>query len=291
MLVKEGSKNRNNQELVQASIDALVKALEAGHSDALSAYLTAMSQFHNYSFQNIILIASQRPSATKVAGIRTWNGLGRRVKRGEKGIMIFAPLIGYKRDASDAEQNHSTDARTAKPEPRLLGFRAVHVFDVAQTEGTELPELGSTFKGDVGDKLDKLAEFTTGQGIKLEYSDKIAPARGMSYGGLIRILPDMEPSETLATFVHELAHEMLHRAERRILTTKVVRETEAEAVAFVVCRALGIETGNGSSDYIQLYHGDANLLKESLEVVQRTASVILGALSPKDGQDVQAVQQ
>ena len=77
---------------------------------------------------------------------------------------------------------------------------------MGQTEGAVLPDLGSTFKGEVGDKLDKLAHFTTAQGIKLEYSDKIAPARGMSYGGLIRILPDMEPSETLATFVHELAH-------------------------------------------------------------------------------------
>jgi hypothetical protein len=101
----------------------------------------------------------------------------------------------------------------------------------------------------------------------------------------------LEPSETLATLVHELAHEMLHKAERRTLTTKAVRETEAEAVAFVVCHALGLETGTGSADYIQLYHGDANLLKESLEVVQRTASVILGALSPRDGQDFQAVQQ
>ncbi len=171
-----------------------------------------------------------------------------------------------------------------------MGFRAVYVFDVGQTEGAELPELGSTFKGEVGDKLGKLAEFTTAQGIKLEYSDKIAPARGMSYGGLIRILPDMEPSETLATFVHELAHEMLHRAERRTLTTKTVRETEAEAVAFVVCHALGLETGTGSSDYIQLYHGDANLLKESLEVVQRTSTVILGAISPKDAVSTRATE-
>ena len=145
--------------------------------------------------------------------------------------MIFAPLIGYKRNAIEADQNQQTDARTDKPEPRLVGFRAVYVFDVGQTEGAELPALGSTFAGDVGDKLDKLAALTTGQRIKLEYSDRIAPARGMSYGGLIRILPNMEPSETLATFVHELAHEMLHRAERRILTTKAVRETEAEAVA------------------------------------------------------------
>jgi antirestriction protein ArdC len=290
MLLREATRNKNNQELVKASIDALIEALEAGHSEALSAYLTAMSQFHNYSFQNILLIASQRPTATRVAGIRSWNELGRRVKRGEKGIMIFAPMIGYKRKASDANQNQESDARTDKPEARLVGFRAVYVFDVDQTEGAELPALGSTFAGEVGDKLDKLAEFTTAQGIKLEYSDKIEPARGMSYGGLIRILPDLEPSETLATLVHELAHEMLHRAERRILTTKVVRETEAEAVAFVVCHALGLETGTGSADYIQLYHGDTNLLRESLEVVQRTASVILGALSPEDAQNGKAVQ-
>jgi antirestriction protein ArdC len=290
MLLREATRNKNNQELVKASIDALIEALEAGHSEALSAYLTAMSQFHNYSFQNILLIASQRPTASRVAGIRSWNELGRRVKRGEKGIMIFAPMIGYKRKVSDADQNQQSDARTDKPEPRLVGFRAVYVFDVDQTEGEELPALGSTFAGEVGDKLDKLTAFTTAQEIKLEYSDKIAPARGMSYGGLIRIIPDMEPSETLATFVHELAHEMMHRAERRTLTTKVVRETEAEAVAFVVCHALGLETGTGSADYIQLYHGDANLLKESLEIVQRTASLILGALSPEDAQNGKAVQ-
>jgi antirestriction protein ArdC len=290
MLLREATRNKNNQELVKASIDALIEALEAGHSEALSAYLTAMSQFHNYSFQNIILIASQRPTASRVAGIRSWNELGRRVKRGEKGIMIFAPMIGYKRNAIDGEMSQQSDARTDKPEPRLVGFRAVYVFDVDQTEGAELPALGSTFAGEVGDKLEKLAAFTSAQEIKLEYSDKIAPARGMSYGGLIRILPDMEPSETLATFVHELAHEMMHRAERRTLTTKVVRETEAEAVAFVVCHALGLDTGTGSADYIQLYHGDASLLKESLEIVQRTASVILGALSPEDAQNGKAVQ-
>ena len=125
MLLKDSSKTKNNQELVKASIDALVKALEAGHSDALSAYLTAMSQFHNYSFQNILLIASQRPTATRVAGIRAWNELGRRVKRGEKGIMIFAPMIGYKRTVSDGDQSQQSDARTDKPEPRLVGFRAV----------------------------------------------------------------------------------------------------------------------------------------------------------------------
>jgi hypothetical protein len=158
----------------------------------------------------------------------------------------------------------------------------VYVWDVAQTEGDELPTLNNTIQGDVTEALPRLIEFVESQQIKLEFSDKISPARGMSYGGMIRILPDMEPTETLSTLVHELAHEMLHRAERRTLTTKTVRETEAEAVAFVVCHALGLETGTGSADYIQLYHGDAKLLQESLEVVQRTASIILGTISPRD---------
>ena len=123
-----------------------MKALESGHSEALSAYLTAMSQFHNYSFQNILLIASQRPTATRVAEIRSRNELGRRVRRGEKGIMIFAPMIGYSRNA-EADQSQQADARTDKPQPRLVGFRAVYVFDVGQTEGAELPELGSNLCG------------------------------------------------------------------------------------------------------------------------------------------------
>src|SRR5438105_10438091 len=103
----------------------------------------------------------------------------------------------------------------------------------------------------------------------------------MSYGGAIRLLPDMSEAEQFSTLVHELAHEMLHKTERRTLITKTVRETEAEAIAFVVCQSIGLETGSASSDYIQLYHGNAKLLQESLEVVQRTAAVILGAIGPE----------
>jgi len=74
---------------------------------------------------------------------------------------------------------------------------------------------------------------------------------------------------------------MLHRGERRTLTTKSVRETEAEAVAFVICQAIGLETGSAFSDYITLWNGDANLLRESLEAVQQTAAVILGGIAPE----------
>ena len=294
LLTSKGKSNISTaQELITSSMNSLFQALEAVHSEALSAYLSAMSHFHTYSFSNILLIATQKPTATRVAGIRTWNQLGRRVKKGEKGILIFAPLVGWKRKPETEEskprkrgkKNQAENAAQAPEVERvqyLLGFRGVYVWDVAQTEGDEVPTLTNTVQGDVTEALSRLIELVESQQIKLEFSDKISPARGMSYGGMIRVLPDMQPTETLATLVHELAHEMLHRAERRTLTTKTVRETEAEAVAFVVCHALGLETGTGSADYIQLYHGDAKLLQESLEVVQRTASIILGAISPRD---------
>ena len=102
----------------------------------------------------------------------------------------------------------------------------------------------------------------------------------MSYGGRIAILPGQSKAEEFSTLVHEAAHEMLHKAKRRTATTKTVRETEAEAIAFVVGKAVGLVTGTASADYIQLYHGNASLLAESLEVIQQTASVILAALEP-----------
>jgi hypothetical protein len=156
----------------------------------------------------------------------------------------------------------------------------VYVFDVNQTEGKELPVL-TEVQGDVSGYRERLVEYVESRNIKLNYSEKIAPAKGMSYGGRITLLTGMEPAEEFSTLVHETAHEMLHKAERRTLTTKEVRETEAEAVAFVVCQSIGLETGSAFSDYIRLWNGDAKLLQESLEVIQRTAAVILGAISPR----------
>ena len=170
------------------AVNYLVQSLESGHSEVLTQYLGAMARFHTYSFGNVMLIARQKPDATNVAGIRTWNSLGRFVRRGEKGILIR---------------------------------------------------------------------------------------------GKITLLSGMKPAEEFSTLVHEIGHEMLHRGDRRTLTTKKVRETEAEAVAFVICNAIGLQNGTSSADYIQLWHGDANLLRESLEAVQQTAAVILGAITPK----------
>jgi hypothetical protein len=230
-----------------------------------------------------MLIARQKPDATNVAGIRAWNSLGRFVKRGEKGILILAPMVGHRRSrqneiATDIDTDNTADER--KPEPQLIGFRAVYVFDISQTEGKELPTL-TEVQGDVRGYRERLFEFVQSQGVELNYSERIAPAKGLSHGGKITLLSGMQPAEEFSTLVHEIGHEMLHRGDRRTLTTKKVRETEAEAVAFVVCKAVGLQTGTSSADYIQLWHGDANLLRESLEVVQQTAAVILGAIAPK----------
>ena len=290
MLVTSKGKAKTTKELIDASIGVLIDALESGHSEVLTAYLSAMAKFHYYSFGNVLLIAMQKPGATRVAGMYSWNQLGRRVRRGEKGIMIFAPMVGRKRKKqAEEEKEKQADAKATtdrKTDGKLVGFRPVYVWDVSQTEGAELPKFDEV-QGDPAEQLPRLIEFVKSQNIKFEYSENIAPARGLSYGGLIRLLPNMTPAEEFSTLVHELAHEMIHKAERRTVITKTVKETEAESVAFVVSKAIGLDTGKASSDYIQLYHGNAALLQESLEVVQRTAAVILGAIAPEVAEEPQ----
>ena len=273
--ITESKKPNTKQELIATNVKLLIEQLEAGHSEALTNYLTAMSRFHNYSFGNVLEIARQMPSATRVAGFWTWKNLGRSVKAGQKGIRILAPIVGVRRK-KDAEANQDI---TKQNERVLLGFRNAYVFDVSQTNGVELPALHEV-TGDPGENIDRLAAFLKSKGIQLVYSEKIAPALGMSYGGRIAILPGQSKAETFATLVHETAHELLHRSERRTATTKTVRETEAEAVAFVVGKAVGLVNEEASASYIQLYKGNASLLAESLEVIQQTASVILAALEP-----------
>ena len=110
------------------AVDFLVAALESGHSEVLTAYLGAMAKFHTYSFGNIMLIARQKPDATNVAGLRTWNSLGRFVKRGEKGVFILAPMVGRRSTKGVATDEPSEDA-TTEGQRTLYGFRAVYVFD------------------------------------------------------------------------------------------------------------------------------------------------------------------
>ena len=268
------TKAQTAKEVIAENVKLLIEQLEAGHSEGLTAYLTAMGRFHNYSFGNILEIARQKPDATRVAGLCAWNQLGRKVMKGQKGIRILAPVIGIRRK-KDTEAEKDI---TKQNQPVLVGFRSAYVFNVSQTEGAELPGLSERVSGTVGENRERLIEFIAAQDIELEFKESIAPALGISYGGRIAVLPGQEPAEEFSTLVHELAHEMLHKAERRTATTKTVRETEAEAIAFVVGTSIGLETGHASADYIQLYHGNAALLAESLEVIQKTSALILSAI-------------
>ena len=272
---KQQQPRQTAKEIIAANVKELIAQLEAGHSDALTAYLTAMSRFHNYSFGNVLEIARQRPNATRVAGLYAWNQLGRKVRKGEKGIRILAPIIGIRRKTDE----EAVKDPAYQNQPVLVGFRNAYVFDALQTEGAELPAMHEVH-GDVGENRDRLVSYIERQGIELVFTENIAPALGISYGGRIAILPGQSKAEEFSTLIHELAHEMLHKADRRTTTTKVVKETEAEAVAFVVGKAVGLKAGTASADYIHLYHGNASLLAESLEVIQQTSAVILAALEP-----------
>ena len=127
------------------------------------------------------------------------------MKKGEKGIMILAPIVRRKNEST--KQDETDESSTA------VGFRASYVFDISQTDGQELPTIGSV-NGEPREYRESLAKFVTEQGIALEYSQDIAPARGTSAGGKIALLPGQSPAEEFATLAHELAHEMMHRDER-----------------------------------------------------------------------------
>ncbi len=254
------------KEIAEKALQELITALEQGKSEALKSYLGTMAKFHHYSFGNIMLIGSQMPQASRVAGFNAWKKLNRFVKRGEKGIMILAPLV-YNRSPKDGAEDEKT----------IAGFRAVHVFDVTQTEGEPLPEL-SEVQGDPAEKLDSLKALISKHAIELEYTDEIAPAEGMSKNGKILILPDLSPAHEFSVLTHELAHELLHQKHRERETTRTMRETEAEAVAFVVTSAIGLNTNTAAADYIQLWKGDKDTLCESLHHIQQAATEILSVI-------------
>jgi N-terminal domain of anti-restriction factor ArdC len=156
------------KQIAGKAIEELSHALEAGHSEKLREYLGAMARFHPYSLHNIMLIASQRPDATHVAGFHTWKRLGRFVKKGAKGIMILAPVV--LRDEAEQERKEESQERAA------MRFRAAYVFDMADTDGKPIPQFGST-EGDPAGRTGRLKEFVSSRGIELEYSDSMAPPR------------------------------------------------------------------------------------------------------------------
>jgi hypothetical protein len=262
--------------LVDQALTDLGDALAAGKSDALTAYLDAMARFRNYSLGNQLSIAAQRPNATIVAGFREWKKRGRYVRKGEKGILITAPVIRKR-----ASEDNPAEPATSETEEidTVVSYRPVYVFDVSQTEGEPLPALQlREASGDPGVHTDKLKAFVAAKGITLEYTTGMRRGvLGSSSGGHIRIREGLSAVEEFTTLAHEVAHELLHHtlAER---AAKTVRETEAEAVAHVVSSAIGLQTTDATADYIRLYQGDTETLRASLETIRRTANTILEGL-------------
>ena len=174
------------------ALDKLAALLDAGHSDGLTALLKTMGRFHKYSWHNVALIATQCPTATRVAGYQTWRTLGRFVRKGEKGIAILAPIVG--RRTADAD-----DSKT------VLGFRAAYVFDIASTDGEPLPEAAEA-SGDPGIKTAALRSAILDRGIAIEAADDLGGALGTATSGRIRILNGRSPAETFVVLAHEFAH-------------------------------------------------------------------------------------
>ena len=224
-----------------------------------------MGRFHRYSLNNVCLIVAQRPTATRVAGFHTWRSLGRFVRRGEKGIAILAPIVRRRREENQEDESHA-----------VVGFRTAYVFDIEQTDGALLPQPAEV-TGDPGEHTAALTRAIVARGISVEYADDLGGALGLSCGGRIRVLNDLSAASEFAVLAHEFAHELLHRSDDRP-ESRNTRELEAEAVAFVVGQAVGLEAAEAARDYIQLYRGDATALTASLDRIQRSASSILQSL-------------
>jgi hypothetical protein len=271
------------RQMAKEKIEELAQELERGQSGTLKTYLSAMAKFPRYSVNNTLLILAQKPDAERCAGLRTWNRLGRYIRKGEHGIAILAPCVKRpKRDtvtAKRAAQVRPTRAEEEEADEVVVGFRGAYCFDVSQTEGCPIPSFAAV-SGNPGPYTERLAAFATGRGIKLEYSRRIAPALGACIDDTIVLLPDLPPAEQLSTLAHEVGHALLHPGDGREPISKTMRETEAEAVAFVVCQTLGLDSVAASADYLMLYQGDTKTLAASLERIQRTAAEIITAIGP-----------
>ena len=264
------------RQLAVRALGELAEQLDRGLSDRLRQYLRAMRRFRAYSLGNTLLIMMQRPDATHVAGYRTWLALGRQVKRGEHGILILAPVVRRQRSDNDKDpQERERDAqdRTLLTDASVTGFRSTYVFDIAQTDGRDLPEFAQA-SGNPQEHLARLKQLIESEGITLAYHTSLDGADGRSSPGQILIRSGMMPAEEFSVLAHELAHHRMH-LQAHDTTNHAVLETEAEAVAYVVCDSIGLSSNRSSADYIHLHQGDKALLLKSLQRIHRCAVEII----------------
>ena len=266
-------------------------------SDSYAQYISAMAKFHHYSFGNALLILFQCPHATNVAGYNTWKQLGRQVKKGEKGIMILAPcnfqavLVQEKIDPQTGQTLYGPDGTPLTEKKPILPnrFRITYVFDLSQTEGRELPQIGVyELTGDVENYSDIYDRLTAISPLPVEQEDFQRSAKGYTsfVENRIVVKPGMSQVQTIKTLVHEIAHAKLHRPADLLVpqtaAEKRQKEVEAESIAYVVCQYFGIDTSDYSLSYVASWSKGRELteLKASLNVIHSTAGEIIDAISP-----------
>ena len=265
-----------------ASARELMDRLESGldhllDSDHFQQWLMVQARFHQYSFGNVLLIASQRPDATQVAGFHTWKTLGRSVKKGEHGIMILAPMPYKPTKPADPEAHEVPDA----DEPTRMGFRVVYVFDIRQTEGPPLPNMiAKSLQGADAVSLrlrDGLLALAASEGLTVNLAaTDCAAARGF-YGyyqraqAIIHVAADCAPNQVAQVLAHELGHHLLghgsHSHERRSAI-----ETQAESFGYIVCAAAGLPTESFALPYIASW--------AAADTPEATRHAIRAALTP-----------
>lgn len=280
-------------------VKEITDKLEAGlkelfESEKYKSYLSTMSKFHNYSFNNTLLIAMQKPEATLVAGYQAWQkNFERHVNKGEKAIRILAPApykIKEERDKLDpvtGEMMFDENGMPQKEETEVTipAFRAVSVFDVSQTDGKPIPELEvnellSTVEG-YEDFVQALMNISP---VPIVFEDIPGDSKGYfsTAEKRIAVQENMSESQTLKTMVHEVAHSRLHDKEVNQsmdipVKDRNTKEVEAESVAFTVCQHFGIDTSDYSFGYIAGWNSGRNMkeLKSSLDTIRKTASELI----------------
>lgn len=289
------AENNTEKQRVQELTDKLEQGLQdLFNSDSYCNYLRTMSKFHNYSFNNTLLIAMQKPEATLVAGYQAWQkNFERHVNKGEKAIRILAPApykIKEERDKLDpvtGEMMFDENGMPQKEETEVTipAFRAVSVFDVSQTDGKPIPELEvnellSTVEG-YEDFVQALMNISP---VPIAFEDIPGDSKGYfsTAEKRIAVQENMSESQTLKTMVHEVAHSMLHDKEVNQsmdipVKDRNTKEVEAESVAFTVCQHFGIDTSDYSFGYIAGWSSGRNMkeLKSSLDTIRKTASELI----------------
>ena len=266
-------------------------------SERYKEYLQVMSKFHNYSFNNTLLIAMQKPDASLIAGFNAWkNNFGRNVMRGEKGIRILAPSpykIRQEVEKKDPQTGKTVIGKDGKPvtetkEIQIPAYKVVAVFDVSQTEGRELPSLSANeLTGDVEKYEDFFAALEKTSPVPMGFEKIEGTAHGYYHLEEKRIAIDegMSQLQNLKTAIHEIAHAKLHdidlnAPEQPDRPDRRTREVQAESIAYTVCQHYGLDTSDYSFGYVAGWSSGRELaeLKTSLETIRATAAEIINTI-------------